>query len=254
VAHFTDATAALLRRRLRIMALAMAITRIAGLVTTLTYPGLGLRLAVTSVYAAAYLLTRSARKLTYQQLRWIELACLASFTVQAIYMPTTLILQSARAGDFATVIMDQYFIIGSWSVHLMAYALLIPNTWQRATAILTPLSLLLYAAFAFLAWYEPKVEEAFDAARHGPPYPLPLVAAFYGVVFSYVMHSIRREAFRASQFGQYVLLERLGFRRHGRRLQGRAPAAQAALCHQADPARHRRRRLDAGAPSSRKCA
>ncbi|MBL8794220.1 MAG: hypothetical protein JNM56_09960, partial [Planctomycetia bacterium] len=208
--RFADETTALLRKRLMILALAMGIIRTVGLLTILSYPGLWLRLLVAGVYVGTFFLTWSSRPLSYRQLRWLELACLGGFTIQAVYMPSHLILARARAGDFATVVMDQYFLLGAWSVHLMGYAFLIPNTWQRAAALLIPLGLLPYANFAFLEWYEPRVAEAFAAPHHGPPYLLPLVAVFYSICFTHVMHAIRRESFRASRFGQYVLLEKLG--------------------------------------------
>jgi len=210
VPRFTDALSALLRQRLRTSALAFAVFAFVALLPTLTFPGLGLRLAVLAVVIACWLLLRSARPLTAGQLRAIDLTILACFVVKCLYMPDALILARARAGDLVTPIMDRYFVTGIWALTIVFYGLFIPNTWQRAALVIVPLSLLPELNFWLLARYEPRVQEAFAALHHGPPVPLPLIAGLVGIYGAHTMYAIRRDAFRAKQLGQYRLREKLG--------------------------------------------
>jgi serine/threonine-protein kinase len=208
--RFTDATTALLRRRLQLGALALGVACILTLVPTITYPGLGLRVVVLLVVAACYFGLRSQRGLASWQLRAIELTVAAAFAVQALYMPDVLMLERARAGDFVTVVMDRYFNTGAWALAVVVYGLFIPNTWRRALLVIVPLSCLPELNFYLLGRYEPLVQQAYDSLHHGAPVPLMLLAALVATYGAHSLNTIRRDAFRARQLGQYRLREKLG--------------------------------------------
>ena len=85
-----------------------------------------------------------------------------------------------------------------------------PNPWKRAALILFPTACIPYATLLFMRWKSQQAAEIFDMDQFGMPVPMTFLAAFAAVYASHVIHSIRREAFKAKQFGQYRLKEKLG--------------------------------------------
>ncbi len=207
---FTDELAHLLRKRLKTIALALAIEKSLLLVGTLAFPLLTLRLSVLAFLIVAWLVLRSTRTLSLGMLRAIEIAILIAFFAQATAMPDVLILERARAGDFATATMDCYFVLGACAVFVILYGLLIPNTWQRAALVIIPLSIIPNLNFYLLGLYEPAVAKAFATVSHGPPAPLMLLAAAAGIYGAHTIHTIRYNFFKAKQLGRYRLKEKLG--------------------------------------------
>ena len=85
-----------------------------------------------------------------------------------------------------------------------------PNTWQRALAVLLPTACLPYLLVFWLRWQVPGVAEALSQDQMGKVLPAPLAAVLVAVFGTYVINSIRREAFKARQLGQYCLKKKLG--------------------------------------------
>jgi serine/threonine-protein kinase len=85
-----------------------------------------------------------------------------------------------------------------------------PNTWKRAAAIMLPIAMLPYLLIALQRWRSPEVAALLDADMANSPLPFPLVAALIAIFAAHVINAARREAFKARQFGQYRLLEKLG--------------------------------------------
>jgi serine/threonine-protein kinase len=207
---FNESVTTLLHQRLRMGTLVGAGVLTLGFFTVLFLPGLFVRSGVLAVVIACHLLLRFWQLPNQLQLRLLEVAFLIAFAVQALYMPDVLILESARAGDAATAVMDRQFNIGAWALFVVLYGVFIPNTWQRAACVLIPFSCLPELNFYLLGLYDPLVAKAFAAPAHGPPLPLTLVAAAIGTYGAQALYSIRQDAFRAKQLGQYRLKEKLG--------------------------------------------
>jgi serine/threonine-protein kinase len=207
---FDAETAVLLRKRLTAAAFVTAILMALGLIPTLNLPLLPLRWVLLIVVLGCWILLRSARVMSLRRLRVIELAVFGVSAVQMTAMPAALMLESARAGDVPTLIMDAYFIHGVWALFILTYGLIIPNSWPRALAIMLPTGCIPYVTPYLLGLYEPKVKAAFDSLTHGTPFPIALVAVGVGMIYAHFLQGVRRDLYRARKFGQYQLLARLG--------------------------------------------
>jgi serine/threonine-protein kinase len=100
--------------------------------------------------------------------------------------------------------------IGAWSVLILTYGVLMPNSWQRAVAVLLPAACLPYLLLFGLRWHNPIVAEAHTADHMQNLVPMPLVAVLIAAFGTHTINVIRREAFKARQLGQYVLKKKLG--------------------------------------------
>jgi serine/threonine-protein kinase len=207
---FDAETALLLRRRLTSVALVTAVLMALALVPTLVLPFLPLRWMLLVVEVGCWILLRGPRVMPLGQLRFVELMVFGAAAVQMTAMPAALILESARAGDVPTLIMDAYFIHGVWTMLILTYGLIIPNSWSRALAVMLPAGCVPYLSPYLLGLYEPKVKAAFDSLSHGTPFPVALVAVAGGMIYAHFLQGVRRDLYRARKFGQYRLLARLG--------------------------------------------
>jgi eukaryotic-like serine/threonine-protein kinase len=208
--HLTDEISSLLRQRITNAVLMLSLAMFVSLITTLTLPLLTLRIAVLGLIAILGVTLMTRTKFSTFQLRSIEVVMLTALVLQISLMPDALILASVRAGDTVTAIMDLYFVQAVWAVALIFYGLYIPNTWQRATVVILPLACAPAVNFYLLGFHEPLVNQAIATLHHGPPMPIVLLGALGGIFGAHTLHTIRREEFKARQFGQYALKELLG--------------------------------------------
>ncbi|MGE3804404.1 MAG: serine/threonine-protein kinase [Gemmataceae bacterium] len=208
--RFSEEIGCLLRERLRGAALLLSVVLTFSFLQALSFPRVAMRLTILAVMVTSFLLLRSKRPLTLPQLRWAELAIFGCMTVQATVMPAETILYFSAASDPVGVAMVTYFCLGGWALLIITYALLIPNTWQRALAVVGPASLIPYALFFGLRLFGPGVKEMYEQQSFTAPIPLPVVAALVGVYGAHLIHSMRRDVYKARQFGQYRLKEKLG--------------------------------------------
>jgi serine/threonine protein kinase len=95
-------------------------------------------------------------------------------------------------------------------VLVLTYGIFMPNTWKRGAAVMFPIALMPYVILAIQRQWVPDVAAMLDSNNAANPIPLPIVAALIGVVGTHIINSVRREAFKAQQFGQYRLLDKLG--------------------------------------------
>ncbi len=116
----------------------------------------------------------------------------------------------AKVEDAVSLVAAQHVYLAGWAILILTYSILMPNTWQRALAILLPTACLPYGLVFWLSWRVPGVESALDADRMGHLLPAPLIAVLVAVFGTYTINAIRREAFKAKQLGQYVLKGKLG--------------------------------------------
>jgi tRNA A-37 threonylcarbamoyl transferase component Bud32 len=157
--------------------------------------------------------TRLCRQCNYSltKLRIAELVifgCPALFFLVKGYQETSFLANlsdgHARLPEMAT----------PWLLLIFTYALFIPNSWQRAAAVIGVMVALPAAALAYCWLSEPQ----FVKLATRPDYAgfisaqvlLVAIAAMVGIVGVHTIGALRRQAFAAKQLGQYRLKQRLG--------------------------------------------
>ena len=109
-----------------------------------------------------------------------------------------------------SLIATRHQFLMAWCILIFVYGILMPNSWKRGAIVMASISLMPYAVVACFRWLHPEGTTLLQAARAESPLPLPVVAAVVATFATHVINAARREAFKARQFGQYRLLDRLG--------------------------------------------
>lgn len=211
--HFSDETATLLRSRLQAATLVLSILLALAFVGNLFSPYaplVGVRGLIVALFIASHFALRSGRAFSPAQLRWFEGGLFGALAVQMLLMMGTRLIAFAKAGDVTSFAAAQHVYLAGWALLILTYSILMPNTWQRALAVLLPTACLPYGLILGLCWQMPEAAVAWQADKMGHPLPAPLAAVLIAVFGTYTINAIRREAFKARQLGQYVLKKKLG--------------------------------------------
>lgn len=211
--HFTGETASLLRTRLTAASLVLSLVLVSVFVANLLIgdvPWPGVRFLILLVPAASFAALRGPQRFTLLQLRGFELAVFGAVVVQLLVMMWTRLLAFAESGDDVSLVATRHAGLAGWALLILTYGILMPNTWQRAFAVLLPVGLLPVGLLVGIRLQHPAVGEAFATDRVGIPLPAPLVAVLIAAFASYTIQRVRREAFAARQLGQYVLRTKIG--------------------------------------------
>ena len=101
-----------------------------------------------------------------------------------------------------------------WLLLILTYALFIPNTWQRAAAVIGAIAAgpLVTLAYLWLAvpQFTPLATRADYVGFVSAQILFAGIAAMVGIIGVQTIGKLRREAFAAKQLGQYRLKQRLG--------------------------------------------
>ncbi len=116
----------------------------------------------------------------------------------------------AALNDAPSVVAVYQWYLAAWCVLIFIYGIFMPNTWRRGAAVMIPLALVPYIVVAAQRWLLPDLVPLLQADKASSSIPLPLVTACVATYAAHIINSARREAFKAREFGQYRLLERLG--------------------------------------------
>jgi eukaryotic-like serine/threonine-protein kinase len=211
--RFSGETAGLLRGRLTAVAFILSIVLALAFVGNLfaAYaPLIGIRAVILGAFIGGFVILRSQRSLSLVQLRWFEATLFGALLVQLLLMMGTRIVAFAQTDDVVSLVAAQHTYMAMWAVLILTYGTLMPNTWQRALAVLLPTAFLPYLLMLSLRWQVPGVDTALAADHMGSSLPGPLIAVLVAVFGTYTINAIRQEAFKARQFGQYVLKAKLG--------------------------------------------
>lgn len=210
---FADETAALLRRRLTAATLTLAVVLAAVFVASLFMPDsplIGLRVAILAGLLGTLGVLWSGWALSLANLRLLELVVFGAVVCQLMLVMVNRITVFAGQTDAVSAVASEETFLGAWSILILTYGIFMPNSWQRGSAVVLPAACLPYLVLAVLRWYSPNVTAVLDENKARIPVPMPLVAAAVAIFGTHVINSARREAFKARQFGQYRLVERLG--------------------------------------------
>lgn len=148
--------------------------------------------------------------LTLTKLRWIECLVFGVFSFQLVLMMVARLSAFAARGDMASFAAVKEGYLGAFCVLILTYGIFVPNTWKTGAALIAPMAALPYGVFFVLRQLNDNVAEAFAAIRYSSPIPLTVMAAIVAIYGTHVINAVRREAFKARQFGQYRLGRKLG--------------------------------------------
>lgn len=211
--YFSAETAAILRARLSAASAIIAATLTAAFignivsgVTSLWW----LRALVLCVATGAVFVIRYRPGMSLRQLRILELVVFGSVVLQLSLMLVTRVDDFASLGDATSVAAVRQQFLGAWCILIFIYGTLMPNTWKRAAVVLFPVAILPYPIIAIQRWFSPEVAFLLDQDRASSVLPLTVIAAAIATFATHIINSVRREAFKARQYGQYRLMERLG--------------------------------------------
>jgi eukaryotic-like serine/threonine-protein kinase len=209
---FTQETESLLRDRLRsfsfITAVIFCITFAFSMYAGFPYPTS--RAILLAVVIGCALWMRIGSVTTLWQLRVVELVLFGTLAAILHLAAAGQMLRYAEDGDrVATLVWKRQFL-GSFTALLLTYAMFIPNTWRRAASILLPAVCLPYLMFLILRETHPNLTAFLDADRSVFTLPVPVFSTLIGIYGSHALQRVRRDAFEARQFGQYVLKEQIG--------------------------------------------
>ncbi len=214
-------TRALLRNRLRITALLLAVGFLAFLLRSLGSLDVYLlpqhrvvfftHIGVTLLMGIVGLRMCSHCDYSLNTLRWLELAVFGAPAAFFLLMNYHQLIHCASQSIRHPHIPD---ILGSWTLLIFCYALFIPNTWKRAAIVLGTMGLLPIGVLG-LAYLRSQefaqlcLDQTFRDNFTGLPLKI-IFSVVTAVIGVRTIGSLRREAFVARQLGQYHLCEKLG--------------------------------------------
>jgi hypothetical protein len=171
-----------------------------------------------AVFSSAAVILWRRPPSTVRGLRLLELVVMGNFVILTLMLavhPETygrVVENIDQPVDIRRAFVGRYLLAGAllWSLIILSYGTLIPNTWRRCLAVVGTIAaspLVLIAVYAFWLW------------------PLPgtialevlLVQAFYlsvavaiAVFATSRIENLREQAAEARRLGQYILRERIG--------------------------------------------
>lgn len=205
-----------LRSRLRAIASILALALLLLLVRTplVNPPGyLGVQVTALIVIGMLLMLLYSSVVLDRAQLRSVEVVMLATATLRFAVHSYLIVRDRVIAGDQLLALGELYSMALSFGALIILYGLLAPDRWQRTLALITPMALAPAGMLLAMRGLEPGafagVLELAEFETVSNLVVQILVAALVAVAGSKIMHSLRKEANDALEFGQYQLQERI---------------------------------------------
>ncbi len=208
----------LLRDRIRVVSAIIAVGLALFLARDLFVPEaaylLWARLLLVVAYGAIALRLRNEASLTIHQLRRLEIGMLGMLSVWFAADRFYYIHNRAVAGDVIGVLFTLDFAVLVYVAFITAYAVFIPNTWQRALRVTIPLALLPFGLVGLAYWLHPQdvlvLQEGFTLARLTSLGLMLVLALMFAAGGARLIHALREEVLEARQLGQYRLIEKVG--------------------------------------------
>jgi eukaryotic-like serine/threonine-protein kinase len=166
----------------------------------------GAHLACTMIVAAIAFSLCTRCRMTTRQLRWIELITFG------VPIALFLLLQYDKVLSWSSESGILPDLSPGWVLMILTYAIFIPNTWQRAAAVVGCMALApLAGLFGMALWNERIGVLLLADARIPVEMTLLLLLSLASAVIGVrTINSLRDEAQRARQLGQYKLKRLLG--------------------------------------------
>jgi serine/threonine-protein kinase len=212
-------TQSLLRSRLRVVSLMLALAFGIFFIREFFLP---IRDLVLDAFLAMALLVLclcagllgSRVPLTIGQLRALEMTIFGLATVFFATVEYRLVLYRVREGNAVMAVARIKNTVIYMLALMMLYGNFIPNVWQRTAAVVVPMALMPLLVLTLLSALHPEMVEF---TRRVATFELVsedvlvlLIGALTAIISTYLINTLRTEAFEARRLGQYRLGERLG--------------------------------------------
>ncbi len=148
--------------------------------------------------------------LSTTRLRRIELLLFGPLCAFVVFLQVFFLMKAVDAGDDPQQVAVVYSGALGLAVMMLAYGMLMPNGWRRTAAMMVPPVAAPTVAMLIVRHFSPSVAEVIDATRAAE---IGFALVVTGLVSTYgtlTISTLRREARRAKQLGQYRLKRELG--------------------------------------------
>jgi tRNA A-37 threonylcarbamoyl transferase component Bud32 len=208
-AHLSTETHSLLRARIRIAAIVLASGFGVFLIWRLFEPhdpGFWLHLFTVVVLTAVSFLLCKQCSLCMTSLRVAEAVVFGLPAIYFLWINANDLLHKARTHNMLPASLEP------WLMLIFVYALFIPNRWKRAAIVIGLLAIAPVALRLILISFDSVCANAVGAEWFSLVTIILVVgmAAMAATVGVHTINSLREEAFRAKQMGQYHLKELIG--------------------------------------------
>lgn len=170
----------------------------------------GIRVVVLAVTLACVWVTRGTTTIPLPRLRIVEGLVFGGVCLQVVLFQITQTAEGAFTSDNKTIVTATMFSFITWIFVVLMYGMFIPNSWKQALRLVGPASLVPIAMALILEWRYHVVVSSVGIAGLVAASIMSLIAGLGSLAGSHVVHSLRKEAFEARQYGQYQLTKRLG--------------------------------------------
>lgn len=170
-----------------------------------TRPLQGLHTLVVCGLMAAIALLVSSVRLSTAQLRWLELGIFGAPALFFVPYHYYCVVSLAQPGMEVEMVAIYKNVASYWFCLLVIYGIFVPNGWKRTAIIVSPM-VILPVAVALMARHNNEfVREHLTPLQITDTGMILIVGALCAAYGAHVIHSLRREADEARQFGQYRL-------------------------------------------------
>ncbi|MFB3067978.1 MAG: serine/threonine-protein kinase [Acidobacteriota bacterium] len=222
--RLTDETQSLLRHRIRaaglILSVAVGIFFVHGLVFTEATPLRIMHLFLLLLLGGSTAFLHKSRSLSLKQLRILELAMIGSVTVYLGTVQYLAFAQRAAGSSLPVMTLAGGNAILPFVGLMLIYGMFIPNDWRRASRVIIPIAAvpvlvqflvrLQYSESIPRALVRPEALRVVALERMTESAIYLLLGAAIAIYGTYIVNSLRRQAFEARQLGQYRLTEKIG--------------------------------------------
>lgn len=204
----------ILRRRLTVIAVVMSIFIAISMVRLLTYHyaavGYGARIAALLVSLFCVAVLQRKPNVSLRGLRIIESIVMVNIGILLSVIYLRMLLDAAARQDLVMFVSINNWNFFAWSLLILIYGIFMPNTWQRAAAIVFPMVLVPNLVIKIAGWIDPLVPDLLAQDAFGKPVPEVLVAACIATYTAHLIHGARLSAFQARRLAQYKIKRLIG--------------------------------------------
>jgi len=170
----------------------------------------GVHCFVTLIMGLVAVVLYQKRDLSLPKLRLAELIVFGDPAIYFVLITQQKLYHSANLAEGAHLPI----VLAPWMMLIYAYALFIPNSWQRASIVLVPLGVTPIAVILFQWANCPAFKHCFAKEEYqnyiSEQSIIMLLNLSIAIVGVHLISKLRREVFAAKQLGQYRLKQKLG--------------------------------------------